>query len=255
MNVHEVLPKDFLSIIFPQIWRSSFIKKDLKKKYIDLYHGLSHEIPFGIRMPSVVTIHDLIHKRYPEQFAAIDVKIYNKKSRYACKNANKIIAISKQTKQDIIEFYNLPEEQIIVCYQSCNSLFTMQVGAEQKRNIRAKYCLPGNFFLFVGSIIERKNLLNICKALFILKNNLDVPLVVIGNGKSYKQIVKNYISKNGLQKKVIFLSEEPSAISSKRFKNGEDFPAIYQLASAMVYPSIFEGFGIPYWKLCSANYR
>src|SRR5437868_6837801 len=87
-NVHEVLPKDFFSVLFPQAWRASYIKKDLKKKSIDVYHGLSHEIPIGIQktgVPAIVTIHDLIHKRYPKQFNAIDVKIYNKKSRYACK--------------------------------------------------------------------------------------------------------------------------------------------------------------------------
>lgn len=247
-NVHEVLPNDFFSILFPKAWRSSFIKPDLKKRHIDLYHGLSHEIPFNIkktRVRAVVTIHDLIHKRYAEQFGAINAKIYNSKSRYACKNADKVIAISNQTKQDIVEFYGLPEERITVCYQSCSNLFSMQVSDEQKKNIKTKYGLPDNFFLYVGSVIERKNLLNICKALFILKNKLDVPLVVIGNGKSYKRIVKNYITKNGLQKKVIFLSEQPSAKHSQLFRNGEDFPAIYQSASAMIYPSIFEGFGIP----------
>ena len=254
-NVHEVLPKDLISKLFPQAWRSSFIKKDLGKKHINLYHGLSHEIPIGLHttgIRSVVTIHDLIHKRYPEQFSAFDVKIYNQKSRYACKNSNKVIAISNQTKQDIIEFYQLPAEQIAVCYQSCNNLFKRRVSDEEKKNIKAKYSLPDNFFLYIGSIIERKNLLNICKALFILKNKIDAPLVVIGNGKKYKEKVKDYIIKHELENRVIFLSEQPSALSGN-FENGEDFPAIYQSANAMVYPSIFEGFGIPVLEALSSR--
>ena len=78
-----------------------------------------------------------------------------------------------------------------------------------------------------------------------LKGKLDIPLVVIGNGKKYLKQVKEYISQNGLQKQVIFLSEAPSINNDPGFKNSTDFPAIYQLATAMIYPSIFEGFGIP----------
>ena len=71
----------------------------------------------------MLRIHDLIHERYPEQYNKIDVKIYSKKFRYACANADKVIAISEQTKKDIIEFYKTPEEKITVCYQSCNPVF------------------------------------------------------------------------------------------------------------------------------------
>ena len=82
-----------------------WVKKDLVKLGIDIYHGLSHEIPFGIQntsVKSVVTMHDLIFERNPEQYNPIDVKIYRKKFKYACVNANHIIAISHQTKNDLI---------------------------------------------------------------------------------------------------------------------------------------------------------
>jgi glycosyltransferase involved in cell wall biosynthesis len=194
---------------------------------------------------SVVTIHDLIHERNPEQYNAIDVKIYNKKFRYACEHADKIIAISEQTKKDIIEFYKTPEEKIEICYQSCNPAFAIEVSNEEKEMIRKKYELPRHFFLYVGSVIERKNLLNICKALFLLRSELEIPLVVIGDGGKYKQQVKDYIRQNRLENKVIFLSENPSAKSSPAFQSAADFPAIYQSAIAMIYPSFFEGFGIP----------
>jgi glycosyltransferase involved in cell wall biosynthesis len=247
-NLHEVLPSSLLHKTFSSAWRSSWVKKDLRKLRIDLYHGLSHEIPMGIQhtgIKSVVTIHDLIHERNPEQYNAIDVKIYNRKFRYACEHADKIIAISEQTKRDIIEFYKTPEEKIEVCYQSCNPAFAIQVSNEEKEIIRTKYNLPTQFFLYVGSVIERKNLLNICKALFLLRGELKIPLVVIGDGGKYKQQVKDYIRQNSLGNKVIFLSENLLAKTSPAFQSAADFPVIYQLAVAMVYPSFFEGFGIP----------
>jgi glycosyltransferase involved in cell wall biosynthesis len=247
-NIHEILPHGFPSIFFRSAWRSSWVKKDLKKLKIDLYHGLSHEIPIGIqktKIKSVVTIHDLIHERYPEQYNPVDVKIYSKKFRYACCHADTVIAISEQTKKDIIEFYGTPSEKISVCYQSCNPAFAEQLTEPQKRIVQLKYELPVKFFLYVGSISERKNLMNICKAIFILRNELKAPLVVIVDGGKYKQQVKDFVKQNNLEKKIIFLSERASAKSSKSFQSAVDFPAIYQSAIAMIYPSFFEGFGIP----------
>lgn len=247
-HLHEVQPAGLMNQLFRSAWRSSWVKKDLRKRGIHLYHGLSHEIPVGIQdtgIRSVVTIHDLIHERHPEQYNAIDVKIYRKKFRYACAHADKVIAISEQTKRDIMDFYGTPEEKISVCYQSCNPAFAQVVSDEEKKRVKKFYGLPDQFFLYVGSLIERKNLLNICKALFLLRNELKIPLVVIGDGSTYKQQVKDFIKQNGLESKVIFLSENETARAEGEFRSAAVFPAIYQSAIAMIYPSFFEGFGIP----------
>jgi glycosyltransferase involved in cell wall biosynthesis len=247
-NVHEVLPMWFPATFFRSAWRSSWVKKDLERLDIDLYHGLSHEIPIRIqntKVKSVVTIHDLIHERYPEQYAAIDVKIYRKKFQYACKNADKVITVSEQTKRDIVDFYSVPSEKIAVTYQSCNPAFASQLDGAHKRIVQLKYGLPPKYFLYVGSIIERKNLMGLCKAVFILRDEIQIPLVVIGDGGKYKQQVKDFVRQNNLEKKIIFLAEQRAARSSKSFQNAQDFPAIYQSAIAMIYPSFFEGFGIP----------
>ncbi|MBA2498679.1 MAG: glycosyltransferase family 4 protein [Chitinophagaceae bacterium] len=247
-NAHEILPENTLHRVFPSAWRSKWVTDDLKQLNIHLYHGLSHEIPVGIRekkIPSVVTMHDLIHERYPGQYKKIDVNIYRKKFRYACKHADLVIAISQQTKKDLIEYYHVQEDKIRVCYQSCNPAFSRQVDAGEKEIIKKKYNLPDKFFLYVGSVIERKNLLNICKAIFLLRNELQVPLVVIGEGKGYMQVVKDYVKQQGMGDLIIFLSENPSTKSLESFKTAADFPGIYQQALAMIYPSFFEGFGIP----------
>ena len=247
-NLHEILPQQLFHKLVPSIWRSGLVKSDLKKLGIDIYHGLSNEIPINVQSSgtkSVVTIHDLIFERFPSQYAKIDVEIYKRKFRYACQHADHVIAISQQTKKDIIEFYKTPEEKISVCYQSCHPSFAEQVSSDIKQKVKEKYSLPENYFLYVGSIIERKNLLNICKALFLSRNDLTIPLVVIGNGGKYKQQVKEYLNQSGMENRVIFLSENKLAKVSSSFLRAEDFPAIYQSALAMVYPSFFEGFGIP----------
>ena len=247
-NIHEVQPKDFQSNLFTSVWRSNWVKKDLRRLHIDLYHGLSHEIPVGIAktgIPSVVTIHDLIFERYPEQFKKIDVQIYRKKFKYACHNANRIIAISKQTKEDIINLYGIAEDKIDICYQSCHPAFGARVGEDEKQNIKKQYSLPGRYFLYVGSIIERKNLLNICKAVKLLIGKVDIPLVVIGDGKKYKEQVKQYINQEHLSDKIVFLSEQTSVNSNYGLHKPETLAVIYQMAEALIYPSFFEGFGIP----------
>lgn len=247
-NIQVITPSGFPSTLFRSAWRSSWVKKDLLRLGIELYHGLSHEIPLGMPktgIPSVVTIHDLIHERFPEQYNGLDVKIYQQKTRYACRHANHIIAVSDHTKKDIIEFYGIPGEKISVCYQGCNPAFANRVSDEEKMRAKRLYGLPDEYFLYVGSIIERKNLLSLCRAMKELKDRCPVPLVVIGEGGAYKQAVKEYLNRNGLRDKVIFLSEQENMKKISGFYTAEDFPAIFQQAICMIYPSRYEGFGIP----------
>ncbi|CAN5177625.1 glycosyltransferase family 1 protein [soil metagenome] len=242
-KIHEVLPQSFFTKIFSSAWRSKLVINDLPEYNLDLYHGLSHEIPAGInktRIKSVVTIHDLIHERYPQQYNKIDVSIYHKKFLYACKNADRIIAVSEQTKNDIKEFYSISDEKIDVCYQSCDPSFSIKITEDEKNKAKEKYGLPDKFFLYVGSIIERKNLLTICKAMHALQNETSVPLVVIGTGDKYINEVKRFIEKKKLENRIIFLSEK---FTGNSFYT--ELPAIYQCATALLYTSLFEGFGIP----------
>lgn len=247
-NVHEVLPSASLAKTFPPLWRSKWMTADLKKLKIHLYHGLSNELPAGIGatgIASVVTIHDLIFEKYPQQYNPIDVRIYRQKYRYACRQAQRVIAISEQTKRDLVELYQVPAAKIDVCYQSCHPGFEKLVSQDEKEALRQKYGLPQRYFLSVGSIIERKNLLNVCRALEIIKDKLPIPLVVIGDGKKYKKDLKHFLAEHQLTEKVIFLKESEQVMQDEGFKSGQTFPHIYQMAEALVYPSLYEGFGIP----------
>jgi len=228
-------PQSLLNKALKSYWRSKSIVRDLFTNKIDIYHGLSHEIPIGIEktnIKTVVTIHDLIFIRYPYLFRTIDRKIYYKKFKSACQRADKIIAISQQTKQDIIDFFYIPKEKIEVVYQGCNDIFHNPMAKNTKRAVQEKYNIPNDYMLSVGSIEERKNLLTILKVLKELPNQ---KLVVIGNGKAYKIKCIHFIEEHNLSNRVLFLSD----------LNLSEMAAIYQNAQMLIYPSIFEGFGIP----------
>ncbi len=217
------------------LWRAYFIRNDIKKYQIDIFHGLSHELPLNLprNVKTVVTIHDLIHERYPEFYPFIDRKIYSWKFKSACKKADIIVAISEATKQDIIDFYHIEASKITVIYQSCHPQFYQNVP--DVIDFKNKYNLPNNYLLYVGTVNERKNLLSLVKALQIVDNQLNMKLVVIGEGGDYFQKVKKYVIDNKMENRVLFYNHIPFS----------DFPSLYKYAQALVLPSFFEGFGIP----------
>lgn len=233
-NQQIIKPNGFWNY-FSSVWRSTQISKEIKKNNIELYHGLSHELPLGInktKVKSVVTIHDLIFLRYPEFYKKIDRKIYLQKFKQACLNANKIIAISEQTKADIVHFFSINEAKIKVIYQPINQDFFSPSTEQQKKEIQKKYHLPQGFFLYVGTIEERKNLLTVVKAM--QQANINYPLLVVGKATAYLDKVKNYIAEKSL-KNIIFLHKV----------SNEELKGFYTMAKLLVYPSVFEGFGLP----------
>ena len=214
------------------LWRSWLINNDLKKDNVDIFHGLSNEIPFRINksgVKSVVTIHDLIFMRYPELYPAIDRFFYQQKFRYACENADAVVAVSQQTKDDIIEFYKIPAERIRVIYQDCQSSFHQKVDNQSILTIKSKYSLNKPYIICVSSFSERKNQKRLVEA-FQQLGLKDYELVLVGGKSKYADEITQNFPKN-----IKILYGVPSA----------DLPALYQGASLCVYPSFFEGFGIP----------
>jgi glycosyltransferase involved in cell wall biosynthesis len=235
-NISSIFPENPINKTFKGLWRSINMEKSILKSEIDIYHGLSNEIPRikNRKIPYVVTIHDLIFKRYPRNYRSIDRKIYNVKFKYAVKHADLTIAISEQTKQDLIDFYDADPERIKVIYQTCHKNFRKDYSPELLHHIKKKHNLPDEYLLNVGTIETRKNLISIINAMSIMKH--DIPLVVVGRKTKYMNFIKVQLKKmNFDESKIIFLNNV----------SVEELPGIYQLSALFVYPSVFEGFGIP----------
>lgn len=220
---------------FSSAWRSYGIGSDLDRDAIDLYHGLSNELPLGLssgKIRKVVTIHDLIFMRHPEYYKPVDRWIYRQKFTHAARNADAVIAVSRYTAKDIIELLSIPENKVQVVYQGYNAIFAQEPSRESLRLTKEKYGLPDSFILTVGTIEQRKNQLSVLKAL--RESKTDIPVVMVGKATLYKRELDEYIERHAVLG-VHFLHQVPTA----------DLPMIYRQAAMVVYPSLIEGFGIP----------
>jgi len=244
-NTTVVTPTSIIGKTFPALWRSRGMCNQLKQLNVDLYHGLSQELPIGIKgagVKSIVTMHDAIFMRYPELYTSSYRAVFIQKNKYACRVADHIIAISEQTKRDIVKYFDADVNKVSVVYQGCNNIFRDPIKDEVKENVRLKYNLPRNFLLNVGAIEKRKNTGLIIEALH--KSRIDIQLVIVGKPTDYINELKTLIGKYKLENQILFLHNVATA----------DLPAIYSLAEIFVYPSIFEGFGIPILEaLCTGT--
>ena len=145
------------------------------------------------------------------------------------------------TKRDIITFFGIDAHKIDVVYQSCHPIFKQPASSTQKKEIRQKYQLPDKYILNVGSIESRKNLLLVVKALHYIHE--DISLDPIGKRTTYTNEVEEYINKHQLNHRVHILHNIPF----------QELPVFYQLAKLFVYPSFFEGFGIPIIEAIHSN--
>lgn len=235
-NSRFIFPKKKLGKIYKSLWRTKNIVKQLIEDKVQIYHGLSGELPLGLRnngIKSVVTIHDLIFLRHPEYYRWFDRKMYTWKFHQTIKQADRIIAVSECTKRDILEFGKINPEKISVIYQSCNPKFTNMPTEGEMEDTAKKYDLPERYLLCVGTIEERKNLMLAVKSLNLLPE--DIHLVAVGKKTKYADKVKKTADKIGVSHRLHLLS----GVSD------DELNVIYKKAEVFVYPSRYEGFGIP----------
>ena len=226
------------------LWRTYGIVSDLKRDGIQLFHGLSGELPVGLRkagIKSVVTIHDLIFLRHPEYYHWLDTKIYAWKFRQTIREADRIIAISERTKQDIMELGGVKEDKITVVYQSFSPRFGPLPASPDEGRRKGSWLPPYRrdergaypYLLSVGTIEERKNILLAVKALCHLPETLS--LVIVGRRTKYADKVRQWADQHGLSHRVVMRHDVTD----------DELPSLYAGAEAFVYPSRYEGFGIP----------
>lgn len=241
----QVQPKENVRFCYPRRlrfrlqrdwWRMKGVVKDLRRDGVELYHGLSGELPEGLSaagIPGVVTVHDLIFLRHPEFYPAIDAFFYKLKFRKMLREATRIIAISACTKRDILYYGDFPEDRIDLVYQSCSTRFSQPVSPSLLEEARRKYRLPQRYVLNVGTVELRKNILLGIRAM--AKLPADLHLVIVGRQTKYQKQLDAEIRKLGLGNRIHFLQGVPNTL----------LPAVYRQAEAFIYPSRYEGFGVP----------
>lgn len=228
---------------FPKLWKRFGIPYELMKRGADIYHGLGNELPANIRKAvhtrSAVTVHDLIFLFYPYSYSWLERHRLNIIYRSSCRNADRVIAVSECTSRDIVKYYFIPKSKISVAYQGCDPGFRKRCTPETLQDTRRRLSLPERYILCVGTIEMRKN------AALIVKTLQDIPaihLVLVGKRTPYAGYVESVARGCHVEDRVHILTDVGS----------EDLPAVYQMADVFVFPSRYEGFGIPILEaLCS----
>src|SRR3989344_8457386 len=228
-NIHEVILKSKNKLY------ADFIEapREINKLNLDVVLFLKNVIPYGIKAKKFLTIHDLAY--YMPQYDAYKLfdNLYMKfMIKSSCKRADKIIAVSANTKKDIIDILGIPEKKIEVVHEGVNDDYKVMKKDKGLDKIREKYGLGDKFIFYAGSISPRKNLKRLINAFNDIQDKIDYDLVITGN--------KLWNNKEEMQ----MIKENPR-IKVLGFIPDEDLPILYNLASLYVYPSLYEGFGLP----------
>ncbi|MDE6438581.1 MAG: glycosyltransferase family 4 protein [Muribaculaceae bacterium] len=235
-EVSLALPDTAFCRSHSSLWRVWGITPQLVRDGMELFHGLSGELPLNIDsagIPSVVTVHDLIFRHFPGCYAAIDRTIYDFKFRRAARQATRVIAISECTARDLTRFYGIDPGKIDVVYQGCAAQFRRRPSDEEIAAAKARYGLSRPYVISVGTIEERKNQLLAAKGAGALPEGMEV--VLVGRRTPYAAEIENYCRTGAAAGRVRIIDNAAFA----------DLPALYAGAVCSSYASRFEGFGIP----------
>ncbi|NQU99475.1 MAG: glycosyltransferase family 4 protein [Parcubacteria group bacterium] len=237
------LPENFKEKILSwppkYLWTMLRMSYEMKRKSPELLFVPAHIIPLVSPSNTVTTIHDVGFRRFPELYSQLELKYHNFGLKQALKKASKIITISEFSKREMIELCDIDSNKIEVVYQGFDGGEYRVINDQSKLNeVREKYKLPNKYILFVGRINFKKNIPNLVKAFKKISSDSvlkDYKLVLVGEPETgYEEIVKE-IRKQGLENKIIELG----------WVNLQDVVCIMNMAKIFVFPSKYEGFGIP----------
>jgi glycosyltransferase involved in cell wall biosynthesis len=210
----------------------------LRREKPDVYHAPHYVLPAGVRCPSVVTIHDCIHLMFPQYLPNRLAYAYARAQMWsAARRSDCILTVSEASKRDILHLFNVPPEKIVVVYNAIDSHFSVTPSEEAVARVRERYQLDHQFVLYVGNIKPLKNLVRLIEAFDELRRNdlEDLKLLIIGDQISKTPALRRAVHRHKLHKHVRFLG----------YLSDDQLAILYRLASVFVFPSLYEGFGLP----------
>jgi glycosyltransferase involved in cell wall biosynthesis len=210
----------------------------IKREGIRLFHAPHYVLPALVPCRSVVTIHDCIHLMFPQYLPNRLALSYARASMsLASKRATRVLTVSESSKRDLLRFMNLPADKIDVIYNAYDERFGVEPREEDVVRVAERYQLHDEFVLYAGNVKPHKNLTRLIEAFHIVRNRgLDqLKLVLIGDEISKYASLRRAVHQHQLHKYVRFLGFVPE----------ETLAVMYRLAGVFVFPSLYEGFGLP----------
>ncbi len=220
------------------MWRTFGIPNNLRADGVDIYHGLSNELPLNITsagIPTVLTIHDVIYRKLPHDYTLVDRILDDFKYGRSCRAATHIIAVSECTRKDVAEAYGIDPDKISVVYQGCAESFRKEFSPAEIDALRQRLNLPHRYILQVGTIEPRKNLELTVRALASVPEGIDPR----GRGPRPSRLP----TKSGTDRRGDGGAEQNTFLQEGL--EGDAIPLLNRGAEIIAYPSRYEGFGIP----------
>jgi glycosyltransferase involved in cell wall biosynthesis len=244
LGLAEVLGPNFRTVLEPSpnysVREQIHVPWVLHREKPDVFHAPHYVLPpaIPIRCRSVVTIHDCIHLMFPQYLPNRAAYVYAKASMWmAARRSDRILTVSEASKRDIIHFFNVRPEKIVVVYNAIDERFRMTPADEDVARVRERYQLNHRFVLYAGNIKPHKNLVRLIEAFDKLRTSgfEDLKLLIIGDEISKLPALRRAVHTHKLHKHVRFLGFLPD----------ETLAILYRLTAVFVFPSLYEGFGLP----------
>jgi glycosyltransferase involved in cell wall biosynthesis len=210
----------------------------LMRERPDVFHAPHYILPAGVRAPAVVTIHDCIHLMFPQYLRRRGAYAYARASMWsAARRSSRILTVSETSKRDILHFFSVAPEKIVVVPNAIDERFWLSPTDDEVARVRERYQLDHRFILYVGNIKPHKNLVRLIDAFHVLRGRGfdDLTLLIIGDEISKLPALRRAVHGHKLHKHVRFLGYLPD----------QTLAILYRLASVFVFPSLYEGFGLP----------